>query len=53
VFAVVIVGAIVDYVVGVFMGPQTEEQYARGFVGLNGEFKKKMLLVKIFKIALQ
>ncbi|CAB3385418.1 Hypothetical predicted protein [Cloeon dipterum] len=35
VFAVVIVGAIIDYCVGVFMGPQNELQIAQGFVGLN------------------
>ncbi|XP_059486469.1 bumetanide-sensitive sodium-(potassium)-chloride cotransporter-like isoform X2 [Neocloeon triangulifer] len=35
VFGVVIVGAIVDYCVGVFMGPQNEVAYAQGFVGLN------------------
>jgi hypothetical protein len=38
VFAVVIIAAIVDYIVGVFIGPLNDTQRAQGFVGLSGKF---------------
>lgn len=37
VLLLVLVVAMLDFVIGAFVGPLTDEEVAQGFVGLNGE----------------
>lgn len=40
---VIIIGAILNFVIGTIMGPQTEEQIAKGFIGFSADVFKENL----------
>lgn len=43
VLVVVILGAMLNFLIGVIMGPQSSEDLAKGFVGFSGEVLKQNL----------
>lgn len=44
VLLVILLAAITDFFLGTFVGPKSDIEFARGFVGYNSKFK----LIKIF-----
>lgn len=49
----IIVVAMVDFMVGTFMGPKDVEEISKGFVGLSGKFKFYNVTRVLFYVSLR